>query len=62
MSSDNAEVRSLLRALSGQVEKCWELLDRQAVGTALYGLQGMSRDNAEVRSLLRAVSGQVEKC
>jgi hypothetical protein len=62
MSSDNAEVRSLLRALSGQVERCREPLDAQAVGNALYGMQGMSSDNAEVRSLVRALSGQVERC
>ena len=34
----------------------------QAVGNALYGLQGMSRDNEDVRSLVRALSGQVQRC
>jgi hypothetical protein len=62
MSSDAAEVRLLVRALSGQVERCRESLDAQAVGNALYGLQGMSSDAAEVRSLVRALSGQVERC
>jgi hypothetical protein len=41
MSSDNAEVRSLVRALSGQVERCKEPLSAQAVGNALYGLVGV---------------------
>jgi hypothetical protein len=41
MSSDNAEVRSLLRALSGQVERCREPLNAQAVGNTLYGLVGV---------------------
>jgi ribonuclease HI len=61
MSSDNAEVRSLVQALSGQVERCREPLSAQHVGNALYGLQGMSSDDAEVRSLIRALSGQVER-
>ena len=41
MSSDNAEVRSLVRALSGQVERCREPLDPQSAGNALYGLVGL---------------------
>ena len=44
------------------MERCRETLDAQAVGNALYGLQGMSSDNAEVRSLVRALSGHVERC
>ena len=62
MSSDDADVGSLVRALSGQVARCTEALSAQAVGNALYGLQGMSSDDADVRSLVRALSGQVARC
>ena len=40
MSSDDADVSLLVRALSGQVARCTEPLDAQAAGNALYGLQG----------------------
>ena len=61
MSGDHAEVRSMLRALSPHVERCTESLTEQAVGNALYGLQGMSGDHAEVRSMLRALSPHIER-
>ena len=48
--------------LSSQVQRCSEPLDAQAVGNALYGLQGMSSDNEDVRLLVRALSGQVQRC
>ena len=62
MSSDDADVRSLVRVFAGHVERCREPLDVQAVGNALYGLQGMSSDDADVRSLVRVLVGQVERC
>jgi hypothetical protein len=34
----------------------------QAVGNALYGIQGMSSDNAEVRAMLSALVSKVESC
>ena len=57
MSSDDADVLSLVRAISGQVARCTMTLDAQAVGNAWYGLQGMRSDNADVLSLVRAISG-----
>ena len=51
-----------MQALSGQAQRCNELLNGQEVGNALYGLQGMSSDSADVRSLVRALSGQVQRC
>ena len=38
MSSDSAEVRSLLLALVPKVESCSEALKAQNVGNALYGI------------------------
>ena len=62
MSSDDADVRSLVRAMTAQVQRCREPLSSQAVGNALCGMQGMSSDNADVRSLVRALAGSVEGC
>ena len=43
-------------------QKASEPLDEQAIGNALYGLQGMNSDSADVKLLLRAFSAQVERC
>jgi hypothetical protein len=62
MKSDYKEVRELLHVLSTQVSGCIEPLSAQAVGNALYGLQGMSSDCKEVRELLHVLAGQVSGC
>jgi hypothetical protein len=62
MSSDSGEVRALLSALLPKVQSCRESLDSQAVGNALYGLQGMSSDSGEVRALLSALLPKVQSC
>ena len=41
------------------VEACKESLGAQAVGNALYGLQGMSSDRPEVLELLSALPGNL---
>jgi len=61
-SSEHAEVRSILKALTPQIAKCSEPLDAQAVGNALYGLQGCSSEHAEVRSILKVLTPQIAKC
>ena len=45
MSSDHAEVRSMVSALLGKVHSCKESLNAQNVGNALYGMQSMSSDH-----------------
>ena len=62
MSSDSAEVCSLLSALCPKVVECRESFSAQHIGNALYGLQGMSSDCVEVRSLLSALCPKVVKC
>ena len=51
------ESRELLSCLHKIAVNCKEPLSAQAVGNALYGLQGMSSDDADVRLLVRALSG-----
>ena len=62
MSSDHAEVRSMVSALLGKVHSCKESLGAQEVGNALYGMQCMSSDHAEVRSMVSALAGKVHSC
>jgi hypothetical protein len=45
-----------------KVESCREALDAQAVGNALYGLQGMTSDKAAVQAILLALVPKVECC
>jgi hypothetical protein len=59
MSSKHAEVRIMLTALAGHVAGCKEVLKGQAVGNALYGLQGMSCEHVEVRGMLSVPAGHV---
>lgn len=56
MSSDNEDLRSLLRALTSKVQECREQRSAQGTGNALNGLQGMSSDHKDVLSLLRALT------
>ena len=60
MSSDFAEVRSLLRALSHLLERCRASLDARGVVFGLYGLQCMDGSCEEVRLLLRALLPRVK--
>ena len=62
MTSDDKEVLNLLKLLTGQIGSCVEPLNDQAVGNALYGLQGMSSDHKEVLNLLEVLTDQVDRC
>jgi hypothetical protein len=62
MSSDCPEVRALLAELTPKVKGCREELNAQAVGNALYGLQGMSSDCPEVRELLVHLLPKIVAC
>jgi hypothetical protein len=42
MSSDSSEVCALISALASKVQSCEESLDAQAVGNALYGMNGLT--------------------
>ena len=44
MRCDQAEVRQLLWATLGRIERCRGEVNSQAIGNALYGLQGMSSE------------------
>jgi hypothetical protein len=59
MSSDSVEVRAILSALLPKVESCREALDGQAVGNALYGLQGM-RGAADFSIIVNLMYHQVK--
>jgi hypothetical protein len=52
----------VLAALTPKIEGCGEELDAQAVGNALYGLQGMSSDVREVKDVLAALAPKIEGC
>ena len=41
---------------------CRESLSAQAVGNALYGMQGLSSDSVEVRALISALTPKVASC
>jgi hypothetical protein len=60
MSSEVAEVRAMLQALTAKVQGSTEMLSAQNIGIALYGLQGMSSDAAEVRAMLQALTAKVQ--
>ena len=62
MSSDDEDVRSLLRALTPQIKRCKEPLSAVDLDSALYGLRDMSSDDEDVRSLLRALMPQIKRC
>ena len=49
MSSDYAEVRKLVGALSSKVAESNPDLLAQAIGSACYGLQRLSSEHPEVR-------------
>jgi hypothetical protein len=55
-------VRGLAGALVAKVQSCKEPLSAQAVGSALYGLQGMSSEHPEVRRLVGALAAKVRSC
>jgi hypothetical protein len=61
MSSDVAEVRVLLSALTAKVQEnnSEGLFDAQVIGNALYGLQGMNVNSPEVLGLLCAITEKV---
>ena len=44
------------------MRSCTESLDAQAVGNALYGMQGLSSDSVEVRALISALVPKVQSC
>jgi len=44
------------QVLTPQIAKCSEPLSAQAVGNALYGLQGCSSEHVEVRSVLKGLT------
>jgi hypothetical protein len=62
MSSEYPEIREILSAVVLKVESCRETLTAQAVGNALYGLQGLSSDYSEVREILSALVPIVKSC
>ena len=62
MSSDHENVRSLLRALTPQVQGCTEQLSSEDVENVLYGLRSMRSDHDEALSLLRALTPPVQGC
>jgi len=53
------EELNLLSILTEKLKQCKEPFSAQAIGNALYGMQGMSSEYEEVRILLRALCGKV---
>jgi hypothetical protein len=55
-------VLDILSALVPKVKSCSEALSAQAVGNALYGLQGMNSEYSEVLDILSALIPKVKSC
>jgi hypothetical protein len=60
MSSASPEVRMLLSVLTEKLNDSSAIMDSQAIGNALYGIQSMSSDAPEVRALLIALTAKVK--
>jgi hypothetical protein len=54
-------VQLVLRALLPKIEHCPEQIDAQAVGNALYGINGR-KDTEAVQLVLRPLAPKIEQC
>ena len=61
-SDERREVRQLISVLTWKIEASQDRFNAQAVGNALYGLQGMSSECVEVRALLSVLRCKVAEC
>lgn len=55
LSAASSEVQDLLNALTGRMEASGVVLDAQAIGNALYGLQKMDATSQAVQALITAL-------
>ena len=55
------QLRTFIKALTVMVEKCEQSWGAQAVGNALYGLQGLGGDAMEVRQLISVLARKIDR-
>lgn len=61
MSCEHIEVRKMLKALCAKVGQCKYEFTSQEIGSALYGLQGMSSTRVEVQNVLKVFSMKIKR-
>jgi hypothetical protein len=60
MSSDQPQVRYLLRTLADRISQCKVSLNGQGIADALFGLRNMTTDCPELRALLSALADRID--